>query len=228
MDIPLSSMAKEAGGKIYSNSIAAGVLLGVLGLGTEGAGFIQEAFAGKDDVVARNIGAVRKGYELGLPLAVKEAYCRAVQEPGRAEGHPQRERCRFPGSHGGRLQFRHRLSHVPGDGGALLLREARRKSGSGGGAGGGRARRHKQGGGGFLCGARPGDYSGGGFALMAEGLSLAGVMEAPVVVHLSQRPGPARAWPPDGAGGPELALYSGHGEFPRALFAPEPWRVPSG
>jgi len=35
--------------------------------------------------------------------------------------------------------------------------------------------------------------SGGGFALMAEGLSLAGIMELPAVVVIAQRPGPANA-----------------------------------
>ncbi|MBL7153999.1 MAG: 2-oxoacid:acceptor oxidoreductase subunit alpha, partial [Phycisphaerae bacterium] len=63
--------------------------------------------------------------------------------------------------------------------------------------------------------------SGGGFALMAEGLSLAGMIETPVVVHLAQRPGPATGLPTRTEQGDlELALYAGHGEFPRAVFAP--------
>ncbi len=37
--------------------------------------------------------------------------------------------------------------------------------------------------------------SGGGFALMVEGLSLAGMLEMPVVIHLAQRPGPATGLP---------------------------------
>lgn len=63
--------------------------------------------------------------------------------------------------------------------------------------------------------------SGGGFALMAEGLSLAGMMELPVVVVIAQRPGPATGMPTRTAQQDlQLALRAGHGEFPRAIYAP--------
>ena len=63
--------------------------------------------------------------------------------------------------------------------------------------------------------------SGGGFALMVEGLSLAGMLESPVVVHLAQRPAPATGLPTRTEQADlELALYAGHGEFPRIIFAP--------
>lgn len=63
--------------------------------------------------------------------------------------------------------------------------------------------------------------SGGGFALMVEGLSLAGMIETPVVIHLGQRPGPATGLPTR-TGQEDLlfALHAGHGEFPRYLVAP--------
>jgi 2-oxoglutarate ferredoxin oxidoreductase subunit alpha len=63
--------------------------------------------------------------------------------------------------------------------------------------------------------------SGGGFALMTEGVSLAGMIESPLVVHLAQRPGPATGLPTRTEQGDlDLALYAGHGEFPRIIFAP--------
>ncbi len=63
--------------------------------------------------------------------------------------------------------------------------------------------------------------SGGGFALMCEGISLAGMAEMPLVIHLAQRPGPATGLPTRTAQGDlNLALYAGHGEFPRILFVP--------
>jgi 2-oxoglutarate ferredoxin oxidoreductase subunit alpha len=63
--------------------------------------------------------------------------------------------------------------------------------------------------------------SGGGFALMVEGLSLAGMTETPVVIDLAQRPGPATGLPTRTEQGELLfALYAGHGEFPRVIFAP--------
>jgi 2-oxoglutarate ferredoxin oxidoreductase subunit alpha len=63
--------------------------------------------------------------------------------------------------------------------------------------------------------------SGGGFALMVEGVSLAGMTETPVVIVVAQRPGPATGLPTRTEQGDlELVLHSGHGEFPRAIFTP--------
>lgn len=63
--------------------------------------------------------------------------------------------------------------------------------------------------------------SGGGFALMCEGVSLAGMIESPIVIHIAQRPGPATGLPTRTEQGDlNLALYSGHGEFPRIIYAP--------
>ena len=63
--------------------------------------------------------------------------------------------------------------------------------------------------------------SGGGFALMTEGVSLAGMTETPLVVAISQRPGPATGLPTrTGQQDLEFVLHAGHGEFPRAVFAP--------
>lgn len=63
--------------------------------------------------------------------------------------------------------------------------------------------------------------SGGGFALMAEGVSLAAMTETPVLVAVAQRPGPATGMPTRTEQGDlEFVLHAGHGEFPRAIFAP--------
>ncbi len=63
--------------------------------------------------------------------------------------------------------------------------------------------------------------SGGGFALMVEGLSLAAMTETPIVIALGQRPGPATGLPTRTEQGDLLyALHTAHGEFPRAVFAP--------
>lgn len=63
--------------------------------------------------------------------------------------------------------------------------------------------------------------SGGGFALMVEGLSLAAMTETPIVIALAQRPGPATGLPTRTEQGDLLfALHAGHGEFPRVIFAP--------
>ncbi len=63
--------------------------------------------------------------------------------------------------------------------------------------------------------------SGGGFALMVEGLSLAAMTETPIVIALGQRPGPATGFPTRTEQGElEFAISAGHGEFPRVIFAP--------
>ena len=63
--------------------------------------------------------------------------------------------------------------------------------------------------------------SGGGFALMVEGVSLAGMTESPIVVVVAQRPGPATGLPTRTEQGDlEFVLHAGHGEFPRAIFSP--------
>jgi 2-oxoglutarate/2-oxoacid ferredoxin oxidoreductase subunit alpha len=63
--------------------------------------------------------------------------------------------------------------------------------------------------------------SGGGFSLMVESLSFAGVAEIPVVVFLAQRPGPATGMPTWTEQGDLLfAIFAGHGEFPKIVLAP--------
>ncbi len=62
--------------------------------------------------------------------------------------------------------------------------------------------------------------SGSGFALMEEGVGLARINETPIVIYLGQRPGPAVGLPTRTSQEDlDLALY-GHGETPKIIFAP--------
>ena len=62
--------------------------------------------------------------------------------------------------------------------------------------------------------------SGGGFALMVEALSLAGIIEVPVVVINVQRPGPATGFPTRTEQADlRFMIHAGHGEFPRMVMA---------
>lgn len=64
--------------------------------------------------------------------------------------------------------------------------------------------------------------SGGGFSLMCEGVSLSGMIETPLVIHIAQRPGPATGLPTRTAQEDlNLVIYSGHGEFTRIVYAPK-------
>ena len=63
--------------------------------------------------------------------------------------------------------------------------------------------------------------SGGGFALMVESVSFAGITETPLVIFVAQRPGPATGMPTWTEQGDLLfAVFSGHGEFPKIVLAP--------
>ncbi|MCA9379676.1 2-oxoacid:acceptor oxidoreductase subunit alpha [Candidatus Dojkabacteria bacterium] len=62
--------------------------------------------------------------------------------------------------------------------------------------------------------------SGGGFDLMTETISLAGIIETPLVLVLAQRPGPATGLPTwTSAGDLNLAIHAGHGEYPRIVIS---------
>lgn len=63
--------------------------------------------------------------------------------------------------------------------------------------------------------------SGGGFCLMTEGIGLAAITETPVVVINAQRPGPATGLPTRTAQGDLLfMLHASQDEYPRFIFAP--------
>ncbi len=63
--------------------------------------------------------------------------------------------------------------------------------------------------------------SGGGFALMEEALSLAGMCEVPLLCIMSSRPGPSTGVPTyTEQADLEFALHQGHGEFPRIVASP--------
>jgi len=63
--------------------------------------------------------------------------------------------------------------------------------------------------------------SGGGFALMNEALSLAGMSETPIVIAEIQRPGPSTGVPTyTSQADLNFVLNAGHGEFPKIVVAP--------
>lgn len=63
--------------------------------------------------------------------------------------------------------------------------------------------------------------SGGGFCLMTEGLSFAGMAELPIVIMMGQRPGPSTGLPTYSSQTDlHFVLNAGQGEFPRFIVAP--------
>ncbi|VVB52246.1 2-oxoglutarate synthase subunit KorA [uncultured archaeon] len=63
--------------------------------------------------------------------------------------------------------------------------------------------------------------SGGGFCLMTEGYGLAGMLEVPIVIILSMRPGPSTGMPTwSEQGDLKFALNASQGDFPRPVLVP--------
>ena len=63
--------------------------------------------------------------------------------------------------------------------------------------------------------------SGGGFALMIESVSLAGMAEIPLVIVEGQRPGPATGVPTKTEQSDlKFVINAGHGDFPKVVIAP--------
>jgi 2-oxoglutarate ferredoxin oxidoreductase subunit alpha len=225
-DIQFAEIADDVGDSVYSNTVAIGALCRTLGIDPEDAADTLEKYFGDKDeeVIEKNVEALRRGHseaeekgiasEIGIDLnpdsgigeQILISGAEAVGMGAIAGG------CNFISSYPmspstAVLVF---LSGRTGDFG-ILSEQAEDEIAAINMAVGA-----------WYAGARGMvTTSGGGFALMTEGLSLAAMLETPVVVHLAQRPGPATGLPTRMEQGDlELALYSGHGEFPRIIFAP--------
>jgi 2-oxoglutarate ferredoxin oxidoreductase subunit alpha len=225
-DVPFTAMAEELGSKMYANVIGVGVIGGLLDANERKAEeFLEETFSRKGDkVVADNLEALAMGIALGrqfkedgllvanIPkdLAIKDEVllngAEAVATGAIAGGcnviasypmSPSTGVLVFLAKHAKEFDI---LAEQAEDEIAAI------NMALGAWYAGGRAMV---------------TTSGGGFALMVEGISLAGIMESPVVVHLAQRPGPATGLPTRTEQADlNMVLYAGHGEFPRVIFAP--------
>lgn len=220
LPVPLEELAREAGGRVMANTVAVGALLALLGLSTAPAErLLQETFAHKEEVVEGNTRAL----QAGRAAAAGCEACFAL--PPRSSGREKlfidgnevlglsalASGCRFLAAYPmtpatGVLNFLAAASRdYP-----LVVEQAEDEIAAinmaiGASYGGVRA---------MTC------TSGGGFALMAEGLSLAGMTEMPLVVIVAMRPGPATGLPTRTEQGDlSFVLSAGHGEFPRAILS---------
>src|SRR3989338_5591969 len=192
IDIPFTRFANELGNPLYTSTVAVGAALGIL-RADEGffEQYLREHFARKGEAVENEI--LIDGTE-ALGLGVLAAGCNYISS--------------YPMSPGtGLLTFL--ADHSKGFG--VVIDQAEDEIAA-----------INQGLGALYAGARAiVTTSGGGFDLMVEGVSLSGIIETPMVVHIGQRPGPATGLPTRTEQADlNLVLYAGHGEFPRAVFAP--------
>jgi len=225
-ELPIAALAQEAGSKLYLNTVSAGCILGLFQLDTALiTEYIENIFESKsDDIRQKNINAALKGYNEGKKLVenadikIKIDKDAGVKDKILLNGTESislgclSAGCNFissypmsPGT--GVLTFMANASRTTD----ILVEQAEDEIAAINMAIGA-----------WYSGARAMvTTSGGGFALMEEGVSLSGMLETPVVIHLAQRPGPATGLPTRTEQGDlELALYSGHGEFPRVIYVP--------
>ncbi len=223
IDVQFTQTAKEIGNSIYSNSVAAGFICGLLKVELHSCQeFIINYFADKNEEIQnKNKEAITKGFELGKNFSeidvdikkssqVKEHLLMngadAVSFGALAGGCNYI--CGYPMSPATSVlqnmachsqKFDIIVEQVEDEVGVINMAL-----------------------GAWYAGARAmTTTSGGGMALMSEGISLCGMMESPMVIHLAQRPGPATGLATRTEQADlNLALYSGHGDFPRIILAP--------
>jgi len=226
IDIPLQKIASEIGGTIYANIVATGVIAALFSIDKERIiDDLKERFSeGGKTVLIHNIQAVKSGYEIGddlvrsktVSIAIKknpEVADQIIINGGEAVGM---------GAIAGGCNFISSYPMTPSTSVLTFLARQSKEFGIIAEQAEDEIAAMNMAIGAWYAGARGMvTTSGGGFALMTEGLSLAGAIESPMVIHLAQRPGPATGLPTRTEQGDlDLALYAGHGEFPRIIFAP--------
>ena len=224
--IPFLKIAKEVGSKIYENIVACAAVLALfnsdLNVLNE---YITHKFESKGkDIVNDNIKAAKRGYELG-----KELYDNSIVRIN-IKSNSKIQNDYFLNGNGavgygalmGGCNFISSYPMSPGTGVLTFLSEHSKEMEIAVEQAEDEISAVNMGIGAWYAGARAlVTTSGGGFALMGEGISLAAMIETPIVIHLAQRPGPATGLPTRTEQGDlEVALYSGHGEFPRIILAP--------
>ncbi len=226
IDVPFTRLSAELGNPVFASTIAVGAVLGMLG--AEPGPFeeyLRSHFARKgDEVVVKNLEAAAKGMDLGKHIAFMEGFevtlkkDMSVCDELLLDGNT----ALGLGALAAGCNFISSYPMSPGTGVLTFLAGKGREFGVVIDQAEDEIAAINMSIGAWYAGARAlVTTSGGGFALMCEGVSLSGMIETPVVVHIGQRPGPATGLPTRTEQADlNLVLYAGHGEFPRAIFAP--------
>ena len=225
-NVPFNDLAQKAGGKIYANTVAAGALAPLFNVKDETAQkFIQRNFGSKGEkVVQQNIDAYNKGKE----------YAEKLRESGLISFRIETDKNNVQkillsgteavalGALAAGCNFVSSYPMSPSTGVLAYLAEKAKKFGVIVDQAEDEIAAINKGLGAWYAGARAiATTSGGGFALMTEGLSLSGMLETPMVIHLAQRPAPATGLPTRTEQGDLMyAANTAHGEFPRVIYAP--------
>lgn len=226
IDIPLSQIASEVGGPIYSNTIAIAMLAGLFKVNRDILDqYLRHHFSGKEEaIVQKNLEAARRGYGVSEELLQNGKIRIDLKRNQDIKNEILMDgvEALAMGAVAGGCNFLSFYPMSPSTAVAVLLAERSKEFGIIVEQAEDEISAMNMVIGAWYAGARGlASTSGGGFALMVEGLSLAGMIESPLVVHIGQRPGPATGLPTRTEQGDLLfALCSGHGEFPRIILAP--------
>lgn len=226
IDIPFTRFASELGNPIYTSTVAVAVALGILQADEKVfTAYLREHFARKgEEIVAKNIEAGAKGYAFGKHIAYSEGIEVDLGKSKAVEGELllSGDDALGLGVLAAGCNYISSYPMSPGTGLLAFLAKEGKSFGVVVDQAEDEIAAINQGLGAWYAGARAiVTTSGGGFDLMVEGVSLSGIIETPIVVHIGQRPGPATGLPTRTEQADlNLVLYAGHGEFPRAIFAP--------
>jgi len=226
VDVPFTKTASEIGDKIYSNVVAVGVMTSLFGIELQIVSeFVRQFFSAKSgDVVQKNLAAVKAGYKLSEVVQDSAGIRFNVNKDTNVEDQILLSGTEAValGAIAGGCNFISAYPMSPSTGVLIFLAEHAKDFGIIAEQAEDEIAAMNMAIGAWYAGARAMvTTSGGGFALMTEGLSLAGMLESPIVIHLAQRPGPATGLPTRTEQADlELALYAGHGEFSRIILAP--------
>jgi 2-oxoglutarate ferredoxin oxidoreductase subunit alpha len=226
IDLPLTTIAEQAGDRLYASSVAIGAVLGLLDICLERLDdFLRQRFTDLPaTVVAGNRVAAVAGYQRGRQLAEQGTVRIALRSLASVTGDLllSGSEAIALGALAGGCNFVSSYPMSPATGVLTFLAEQASEFGLVVDQAEDEIAAVNMALGAWYAGARAlVSTSGGGFDLMAEGLSLAGMIESPLVMHLAQRPGPATGLPTHTEQGDlHMAAFSGHGEFPRLVLAP--------
>ncbi|MFV1957276.1 MAG: 2-oxoacid:acceptor oxidoreductase subunit alpha [bacterium] len=226
VDVPFLDLAEEAGGRIYGNTVAVGVLTGILAGEFDCLdGYLREHFARKGSgIVENNLSAARKGYRAGCKLRSSGKVNIALEKDPDVAGDLLISGAEAVslGAIAGGCNFISAYPMSPGTAVLTYMSSVDEQFGIVAEQAEDEIAAINMAIGAWYAGARAMvTTSGGGFALMEEGISLAGITETPVVVHVGQRPGPATGMATRTEQADlELVLHAGHGEFPRIIYSP--------
>jgi len=226
IDVRFSEIASEVGGPIYSNTVAVALLAGLLKVEKKVLDqYLRHHFSGKDEnTIQKNLEAARRGYAVSDELLKNGKLQIDLVKHNKTKDEILIDgvEALAMGAIAGGCNFLSFYPMSPSTAVAVLLAEHSKEFGIIVEQAEDEISAMNMGIGAWYAGARGlASTSGGGFALMVEGLSLTGMIESPMVVHIGQRPGPATGLPTRTEQGELLfALYAGHGEFPRIILAP--------